>query len=116
MSKAGGNLLSSLWWMETALWREVIPNTDACLYLCPNSLASVDEQVQILDGALMSNSLGTICRGTSLAYRPTSNVMTIKYSRIASHLLIRFVIYYYGKSQGRGQQGLLSLPFPSLPV
>ncbi|KAI5175044.1 Deleted In Malignant Brain Tumors 1 Protein [Manis pentadactyla] len=60
-------------------------------------LACQNEQVEVLDGP---SSLGIICRVMSLFYPPSSNYLTMSYSRNAGRQSALFDAYYYRDSQG----------------
>uniref|UniRef100_A0A5F9CDK0 CUB domain-containing protein n=1 Tax=Oryctolagus cuniculus TaxID=9986 RepID=A0A5F9CDK0_RABIT len=57
-------------------------------------LTCPDEHVEILDGFVLSESLGKICQGSALLYQSTSNVVTVKYTRIPSRQPTPFEALY----------------------
>ncbi|XP_070132289.1 CUB domain-containing protein isoform X1 [Equus przewalskii] len=83
----------------------VIPNADACLSLCPDSLTCLKEYVEIQDGPPGSASYGKICEGLGLTFRSSSNILTVKYTRKPDHPASSFDVYYYGEPEGSRGQG-----------
>ncbi|KAK2490188.1 hypothetical protein MC885_009654 [Smutsia gigantea] len=81
--------------------KKTIPNTDACLSLCLNSLTCENEQVELLNGP---RSLGIICQVMFLFYGPSSNHFMWS-SRNASHQSTVSDAYYFSDSQGPGNCG-----------
>ena len=83
----------------------MIPNADACLSLCPDSLTCHKEYVEIQDGPPGSASYGKICEGLGLTFRSSSNILTVKYTRKPDHPASSFDVYYYGEPEGSRGQG-----------
>ncbi|KAL2769152.1 carbohydrate-binding protein AQN-1-like precursor [Daubentonia madagascariensis] len=56
------------------------------------------EYVEVLDGPPGSKSLGRMCNAYSTFIGSSSNIITVKYSRIPSHPPSFFEVYYMPKS------------------
>ncbi|XP_047617331.1 major seminal plasma glycoprotein PSP-II [Phacochoerus africanus] len=64
------------------------------------NLACGREYVEVFDGLLSASSYGKLCAGAAIVFLSTSNVMTIKYSRISGNSSSPFLVYFYGSSPG----------------
>ncbi|XP_045424284.1 carbohydrate-binding protein AQN-1-like isoform X2 [Lemur catta] len=56
------------------------------------------EYVEVIDGPPGSKSLGRMCNAYSTFIASSSNIITVKYSRIPSHPPSFFEVYYFPKS------------------
>uniref|UniRef100_A0A8C8Z8V0 Spermadhesin family member n=1 Tax=Prolemur simus TaxID=1328070 RepID=A0A8C8Z8V0_PROSS len=56
------------------------------------------EYVEVFDGPPGSKSLGRMCNAYSTFIASSSNIITVKYSRIPSHPPSFFEVYYFPKS------------------
>nr|XP_017204118.1 cubilin isoform X2 [Oryctolagus cuniculus] len=80
---------------SSCVWNILVqPMQRIRLQLPALGLTCPDEHVEILDGFVLSESLGKICQGSALLYQSTSNVVTVKYTRIPSRQPTPFEALY----------------------
>ncbi|XP_074141062.1 scavenger receptor cysteine-rich domain-containing protein DMBT1-like isoform X2 [Sminthopsis crassicaudata] len=61
------------------------------------NLSCSTEYVEVFDGNPTSQSFGKVCNGLYLTYQSSSNIMTVVFSRNASHSSTWFDGYYYAE-------------------